>query len=713
MRPSVLVATTHSAMAYALNLTLEEPCRKLGLRLDICPGGELDSRFGERCYDSAEALFDHLEQRSPMELADTLVVLYTGAEDLADAFRSRVPGRTTGWNVTDNCAGVAVELLLRFPQVFPLFLSVAVPTAPPREAGSRYEVVEPELIPSEADDGRCSTFRELISDLTITHKANSSSQDVNCFDKLCAFAVPLHFISPLDNGKGLYSALARFARGMRCWFDPTGLRTLVKNRFLGTLFGSQADWSNTREQRNVLLERLPHVAVAIDEEREFALLNAYAAYKFGRRAWLVTTFAEFDDKPLWVANSSTDNTLTDVVVIRDIDLRFPDIPNQDRSESRDTQKALRDQLSSIHSDVWKMCFDGQPRLRSGWRVRVVTSQANVAECSPCTGTQGDGEMTDGRLCGLGKPISSLYEIKRLLANVSTGCKAESIASVASRITPAGEKSSGVHGAPYLNLAMAESLLHQSGRYEHGPVENLLGAFLAGEAYELLLGMSETTALEALLMQHKHEVVAEGEFPGISHEADIDKRGSDVEVTVEALLSLNRSRRQKESITDLFLVKFWTELKLAYRSSEQFNAAEAANAKSLVHTDWLASFSESLRSVSAAMPICWRRWIKNRLVHIATSFRSWAEASLMSVLLATLAYALVSNNNWTRVGELFLSTMLSSITLQPMTIVSDILSQQCSDVEHVVEHIVAVMHMAVSYLLFGVLISMLYRKVTRG
>jgi len=646
-----------------------------------------------------------------MELVDTLVVFYVGVDDLESCFRACAPNKSDGWHVTGARAGVAVELLLRFPQVFPVFLSLDVPLTDPvgnERSWGRFGHSTP-------DETRFSDFWHLITEISSKHKGPITRHQSGCAAGIppFAFGVVPHFVSPVELG-AFESTLARFSRGMRCWFDPTGLRTMVKNRFLGTIFGSQDDWSSTRGQRDVPLQRLQCVAVSVDEERAFALINAYAAYKFGRRAWVVTTFAEFDGDqdigPLWVASANYSNSLMDVVVLRDVDLRFPDLPENDPSEKRCDAKALREQLKDVRSEVWLKCRNGTDRITPSWRVRVVTSNARVAEQGDCSGISSNNGMTaDGCLLGLTKPIPSLYELGALLGDSSMGCQMASIASVTSRIKPVEGNASGHHGAPYLNLEIAESLLYQAGRCANNPIENLMGAFLAGEAYELLLGMSKTTALDALLIQHKREVAAEGGFPGVSETTDIENRQRDIEATVKLLLSLNTEQSRQRSVSDLFLVKFWSELKLSYRSGEQFHAAEGANLQSLTHSDWMTGFPRTVRTIFAAIPPKWRNRLKYRVVRVGTSFESWALTSVVTAVSATIAYGLVKPDTLDTFGELFLSVMLSSITLQPMTIVSKILT----DCPGTWSHVVAILHMGVSYFLFGMLISMLYRKLTRG
>lgn len=714
-RPTVLIATTQPAMAYALNEKLKADCRKLGLRLESCPAGDSDDEDaaapGVQVYASAEELFEVLEKRNPIALADTLVVLDLGTL-LTEAFEPKA-SKDESWHVSDNRAGVAVELLLRFPQVFPVFLSPSVPVVE-----TTVDAAEVVLYPARIDthEGEWGAF----------HRLQESLCRKNEFPYYRfvshAFCVPLHFVSPLDGGHGLFSTISRFARGMRCWFDPTGLRTLVKCRFLGMLFGNATNWDNTRDQREVLLARLDNVAVAVDEEREFAMLNAYAAYKFGRRTWIVTTFAEFDTKPLWVPQAPGGAQNLDVVVLRDIDLRFPDIPAEEK---------IRENLANVSGDasVWKNKYG------DSWRIRAVSSHPSVKTEGKFDAKYSDnayrlgqyGEPSDIHYLGLHKPISTLYDLKSLLKK-NNGNDFES---VLSRLKTVTDKSKGGgHGAPYLNLAMTESLLRQAGYCENSPAESLLGALLAGEAYELLLGMSKTTALKALTMLHKKEVAAEAGFPGVSGNIDIFPRKKDIDMSLDLLFKEDESTdpRKAKKTKHLFLSRFWADLRPVYRDAELFEPAEAANRESLIYTEWLPQ--RYIKTILDKVPrgpydlvlyvldFCEPAKVngKRLLVNVATGFWPMSIAAVSMWIFFTTLYALsglswdFSMNGLIYLLKLCRDVVLTSLALQGTGVLIDVSTGE--DAIAIWEWIL-LFHIGFSYVLFGLFVSVFYRKITRG
>lgn len=735
-RPIVLVATTNPIMAYALHERLKEYCRKLGLRLDICPEGAKSKVGNEnvenvRTYDSSEALFDALEKRDPAELADTLVVLDLGA-GLGNAFEPKAS--TDSWHVTQNRAGIAVELLLRFPQVFPVFMSPSVPSN-----NNENGLIHPK-------DGEAASGKKLGSEnwfgyfnlqtnLATRHMEGGKATNIIPLDTLFALTTPLHFVSPLDHGHGLYSVLQRFARGMRCWFDPTGLRTLVKNRFLGTVFGNNEKWkANT--QREVLLGRLNNVCVAIDEEREFALLNAYTAWKFGRRAWVVTTFGEFDDSPLWVYK---EGDLSDVIVLRDIDVRFPDMPD---ASILGLQKEIspRELMMDIYSCLWsnkekrdcKIISDDTPenKVGKGWRVRAVSSESGVIQ-NPKNWKNEEFGQCGKEYLGLKKPIGTIYDLKKpwLLGKYKNEKpphddnvveRPELRSAIGNLGVVQSEGNTGGHGAPYTNLAMAESLLISSGRCKDHSSSHLIGALLAMEAYELLLGMSKTTALEALLSLHRHEAAAEVKFPGVSNSLKIKDRIEDVGQTLIKLYEDNKTDAgEKEQVKRMFLSQFWAELRIQYKDGEQFDAAEEANIQSLLNMSWKPKQPEWLAKTVNKFSID-LIGLKKVIVRTATSPFYWLQSTLVSSFVLTIfygCYGWLSNQIYFDIGwkeflnflEIWWQVIMSMLQVQ-LGNEGVVAAAKMGDGFGL--YVVEFFHMGVSYVLLGLLISMLYRKITR-
>ena len=96
----------------------------MGLKLEICPDADHCHPASDiYTYDSAENLLEVLGKRDPVRLADTLLILDLGVY-LEEAFApmrakygAHASNTSLGWHsMVTGRTGIAVELLLRFPQ---------------------------------------------------------------------------------------------------------------------------------------------------------------------------------------------------------------------------------------------------------------------------------------------------------------------------------------------------------------------------------------------------------------------------------------------------------------------------------------------------------------------------------------------------------------------------------------------------------------------
>jgi hypothetical protein len=86
----------------------------------------------------------------------------------------------------------------------------------------------------------------------------------------------IHFL-PLDNLTHLLQLLQRHAAGFRAWFDPTGLRRLIR----GGLERSD--------------ETPPAYGASIDDEANFAVLNGYVLYRSNRSTYVISSHSELEN----------------------------------------------------------------------------------------------------------------------------------------------------------------------------------------------------------------------------------------------------------------------------------------------------------------------------------------------------------------------------------------------------------------------------------
>lgn len=731
-RPTVLIASTSHTMAATLKLILQEKCISLGINLEL-------PTTTQNVFYSSDDLFEYLEEKNPYELADTLVLLDLGNVRPISAFSANAGTNTHGWHRVKHRAGVATELLLRFPQVYPVFMSLYLKS----NAKAAEEIsTSDNVASSNVNKGSC---------IDIKFDEIFSSDNVPVAKKLCSVwesinrqASYSHFVSINNYWDESIKILERFSAGKRCWFDPTGLRIFVKNYYLGKVFGAKVkseegadywSWKNTVKARRLFDERLKNIAISIDEERGFALLNAYASWKFGRRAWVISTWSEFENVQCHL------NDYKDIVILRDLDLRFQDINQYDKktevgspeknikenleSGTKSDGVSIRQQLKDIYSEVWKGFLSSSPTVRvvsgamciadirkSSWRSKFDRDVFRLGQ----ERLENDAMV---KYIGLSKPVGSLYDFQVVFKNENNNKRKSLIACIAPTFDVKGGNA-GNHAAPYRNLAIAESLIRQSRRCTNGAEANIIGAFLASEAYEILLGMSKTTALEALLLLHNREVSAEVEFPGISHNIEIKERKYDIENSLNTLYGTgggksNIGRLDKNSrnaIKRNFLTQFWSELRIKYRDGEQFEAAESANVQSFVNSNWWPWQWPTLggKTDSIVSPV------KYFVLEIATSLKWWVATTILFTVLMTAWYASLSGYSFDLAGwktflKIWHQVVLGSLRLSPddgLLKLSDFL-----EMGGFFRYLAVATHTIISYILFGLFISMLYRKATRA
>jgi len=441
---------------------------------------------------------------------------------------------------------------------------------------------------------------------------------------------------------------------------------------------------------------------------------------------MVSTYGDFAEHLLRepkVANAKADRGKA-LIILRDLDLRFPDVPEETEKSGN-----IREALRNITSEEWtpfvgtqKNYHSGIDRLGEGSKktevkVRVVSSHRDVI--SPRMGLSSEWCLEQRRLgqkaypknhfkyIGVRKPITSIYDVRPLLG------VAQGEHSVLSRIGVMPDESessqrAGNHGAPYLNLSMAESLLLQARPCGSGPAECLLGALLAGEAFSLLLGMSKTTALEALLLLHKQEAAAEVSFPGVDADLDIEPRKRDVEATVDSLYPDDDSADVKKR----YLSQLWADLRPVYRYGERFSAAEEANAESLVNTFWWPAIFRLCERSSPAVSA--KRWG----IGAATKYRWLALSFIVVNLVAMCGYACIlnyqadifSSTAWANFARLFSDVMLSSLAAEPKGLVEQIYESPQAGLW---KYSLLVSHLGLSLVMLGLFIAITYRKITRS
>src|ERR1019366_60465 len=101
---------------------------------------------------------------------------------------------------------------------------------------------------------------------------------------------------------------------------------------------------------------------------KLALFAGYTAYKYGARAWMITSFTALTETeaPRW-----QDSRTRNLTVVRDLDLRFADYP--DSSGPSGKHGSVRKHLRDIYSEEWQSL-----RLPPTCAVRALSYDSRVS-----------------------------------------------------------------------------------------------------------------------------------------------------------------------------------------------------------------------------------------------------------------------------------------------------------------------------------------------
>ena len=612
MRATVVVCTTSAVMAGAYQKIFVPACRRLGLNLQVCPGGsgdvicpDEDRACVDHAYVDIEEVFDYLSGLDNSTLAHTQVWLdLSSFGNFADAFHGRIGEVDDASGVTPESGDAESEILSsRRPMSAP-----HAPVGPSWIARKRgvwgpaarlllgFPLVFPVLVHANSAPSLRYSF--------------GPDKDEEPDELRRYLRNGFNFVSPAHGAHMLLRPLSYFANGHRCYFDPTGLRTAVKSIMLARAFGEESadggttilDQGPSAKGIGLLRERLTRDCVAVDEEFDHALVNAYMAWRKGYRAWIVTTHSALTEGEPQVADEQRER-----LIIRDIDLRFPDYPF---GGARSERESLIDYGNWNH---WGARCDATREI-------VVSAFANELRNKEAHKPNGRGNGNDRRSCGakpvfIPKPIQYLHyplgpkgffgkhmDAQSLLERVEPALKLERQMDGEQRQKDHGPR----HSAPYDNLTIAEALSARAGGAEESTSDALFAALLAQEAYELLLGMSRSAALEALGLLHLREIDAEVADIGIANSIDVRPRAREIEATVWSLLGDDQAS-ERTQVAREFLLRVWGGIRVRLANSEYFEAAEDANRLVLSYLSWTSlkgNFSGRLRNWMDRFP-CWR------------------------------------------------------------------------------------------------------------
>jgi hypothetical protein len=368
-----------------------------------------------------------------------------------------------------------------------------------------------------------------------------------------------HFISR-DRLHDALPLIAKHASGFRTLFDPTGIRSETRRHLFQQtgIHSAYEEFSKARSQQQ---------AVVADEEVSFVYLNAYAAYSSAYGTWLATSKREFSRLLGRHREASSFPVPQEfAVAISDWKLVYAD----DSGSVSDGDKA------SAEADLLLIEREGaldRPTVRS---LIIVTSFPD--EVAKPENYSSDWEK---RLIKLAKPYGGLFRLigRKLPDRTSPLGDSRRIAfAETSRTSPQDREQSSQHSAPYQCSVIASRLLHRW----HDVMESadreteafVHAAVLAGDAKEILGGMSQTMAYEALACQNESEVQAEVSFLGVSSDLDVITRLKVLEAEAAVILSREKPQGGDTNESRLnFLMQTANRLRLRLMEVEQVDASE--------------------------------------------------------------------------------------------------------------------------------------------
>jgi hypothetical protein len=361
--------------------------------------------------------------------------------------------------------------------------------------------------------------------------------------------VRLHHVVNLKDLSKLLYLISLHSSGFRVLYDPTGLRSILKESLVS------ADGISRNRYQPAWRLRIAQPACVIEDEMTFAHFNSYAAYRAGFRVYTATSYMELERLVPVSAQSHSTPDVCFHTVVADWDIHFVDfVPG--------------DKIASLNLDA---------RLRhSKARVFVVTSQKNAAIEGFLAGLpdlliQGVFEGDSARAQAaevrcVPKPYPGLFELVEMLKTDTTYTPEHSLDIALER-----------HTAPNGANLIADNLMLRAKRMfdvsERDQLLLLQQAMILGEAKEILGGLSPTTFLEALSLQNAAEIRAEASYLGMSSEIEPSSRiRAFEEETANGVLTDAREVERTKTRLD-YVIQQLTSFRRIYNEYEAVVAAE--------------------------------------------------------------------------------------------------------------------------------------------
>lgn len=355
-----------------------------------------------------------------------------------------------------------------------------------------------------------------------------------------------------------WHGLPAFVQGIEAnpLFDGSGLRNWVRSR------------AQSGEKAADFLPLRPQWAAAIDDEVSYSYLNAYVCYRFGFRAWAVTT-----DRLLRSLFEKSQPEHPADLTFEDLYLGLRDKANDIRYSDLRT----RDQSLPGLAAVGQRCFVTTAHRKGGG------SGLDAPENGAFIQSLKDADRGGSRILKPSPGIFTVWQEAGLLHQMASFDRAGRRQRGNApgfiwppALVPTDDSGSRSHSAPGRLLQVSEFVVARAERQITKGINNVPeavhGAVLASSAYELLGHRTPTTSRDALELKHRFEVLAECQFGGVEFSLDLKPRFQEIRREMAMLGEWFSKKRSAASIVngELILV---SRLLTVFQSYHELDEAE--------------------------------------------------------------------------------------------------------------------------------------------
>jgi hypothetical protein len=339
-------------------------------------------------------------------------------------------------------------------------------------------------------------------------------------------------------GNGLEEIIRTFLHGYTPLFDLSGMRSVIIERTLQAMRNSGED----KQSQRLFFDKREKAAIVVDEEKSYAFLHAYIAYKCYFSTALVLSKDTLDR-----INSICNNEFQFELAIEDICLSFPDekISNDLRKRENATENTTEKEYYPFFAKIPKRIF-----------VTIGETEAIRAE-----NRRYRKELkANGRL----KFYRMLYKPYAGIFNLSNAARISSYPS--NELKHQENKNSSGHAAPGRLGFLADILIQRAERIlnqVHCPIDAVHAAVLALQAQEILGGRTATLSVKAISLKHQAEVMAECMFYGVEHNFDVKNRFKEIKKELEIIGNWFNNHNRK-------LMKYNSQLNIVNDLGRIFN-----------------------------------------------------------------------------------------------------------------------------------------------